>query len=86
MITKKLWLWFFEFRLRRVRDAGKIEFLAKELLKEVEAQGYNLKSTNDLYGLSLNIFTSDNSLIISNILANWKTDGGKYSPVMEVKQ
>jgi hypothetical protein len=79
-IAKRFWLWVFEFRIRQVRDKAKIEFLAKELLKEVEAQGYSLYSTNAIYGLDINIFTGRNDLHVSNMSSGWDIKCGTYAP------
>lgn len=45
-LIKKLWLWRFELKLSKVKDNEKIEFLAKELLKELEAQGYSIEGVS----------------------------------------
>ena len=82
----KFWLWQFNFRMNRVRDDKKIEFLAKELLKEVEAQGYSLKGTDDVYTLDLRVFTNDNRLFTANIISKWEIACGTYQPRIEVPE
>jgi hypothetical protein len=72
----KLWLWIFEFKLKRVKDDKKIEFLTKELLKELEAQGYNLQSYTTGH---FDMWLHGNKLSIENLGKEWKIDCGKYN-------
>jgi len=83
----KLWLWVFEFKLKRVADDKKIEFLAKELLKEVEAQGHSLKFTNGIYGADIKIYEFDNShrLVVENCSSPFEIKCGKYKPIINKK-
>ncbi|MDF2857842.1 MAG: hypothetical protein K0Q87_3693 [Neobacillus sp.] len=83
----KIWLWIFEFKLKRVADDKKIEFLAKELLKEVESQGYTLKSTDEIYGIDVNIYRNSgfgaNRCVVKNGLGDWEIECGTYKPNLE---
>ncbi|MBP2660322.1 MAG: hypothetical protein H6Q69_3354 [Firmicutes bacterium] len=88
-IVKKIWLWVFEFKLKRVADDKKVEFLAKQLLEELELQGYTLKSTDDIYGIDINIYRNSgfgaNRCEVLNGLSKWEIDCGTYEPKWEDK-
>lgn len=58
----------------------KIEILTRKLLKELESQGYSLKSTNEMYGVDINIEISRKRLYLQNILSRWEIECGKYYP------
>lgn len=45
----KIWLWVFEFRIKRVRDDKKIEFLTKQLLSELELQGNAINKESEMF-------------------------------------
>jgi len=67
-----LWLWAFEFRLNRVKDDKKIEFITRKLLKELEGQGYHI---DDM----LPIWTYGNHLRVGvGVDAGNDIDCGKY--------
>jgi hypothetical protein len=74
-IVKKIWLWVFEFKLKRVADDKKIAFLLKELLEELESQGKDLNGLGCGY---VTIWIHGNNAKIENSFKNWKIDCGKY--------
>jgi hypothetical protein len=83
-LIKKLWLWRFELKISKVKDNEKIEFLARELLKELEGQGYSLKSTDGVYGVDLSIYPTINNMFrVQNSLAGWLIPCGTYQPVIK---
>lgn len=61
----------------------KIEILTRKLLKELESQGYSLKSTNEMYGVDINIEISRKRLYLANILSRWEIECGAYNPKFE---
>lgn len=73
----KLWLWIFEFRIKRVPKNEKIEFLTRELLSELESQGYSLMG---IVCGHLTIWIHDNDAEIENSHKNWRIKCGNYQP------
>ena len=72
----KIWLWIFEFKLKRVADDKKIEFLVRNLLEELESQGYSLQSFTTGH---IDIWNHEGSdLTIENISKKWSIKCGKY--------
>lgn len=83
-LTKRLWLWVFEFKVRRVKDTDKVTFLAQMLLKELEGQGYTLISTDGMGCVNLNIYrTLENRFEVENTLGGWGIKCGTYQPQIE---
>ena len=75
----KLWLWIFEFRLRRKRDDDKISFIVRSFLSELEGQDFDLDyHKNKGTAIFLWLYEIDNSVRIE---ANgWRLECGKYIP------
>ena len=82
-LSFKLFLWIFEFKLKRVPDDKKIIFLANQLLDELEGQGYDCTPTNgDLFCAEVSWYRdSKTSLKVWNIIKNWKIEGKRGSLV-----
>lgn len=80
-LSFKLFLWIFEFKLKRVPDDKRIIFLANQLLDELESQGYDCTPTNsDLFSLNVSWYRdSKTSLRVWNILKNWEIRGERGS-------
>jgi hypothetical protein len=76
-ITQKIWLWIFEFKIKRVQDDKKIEFLTKQLLNELENQGYDIY-TEGCGHIDIWNYYSDNDLVVGNIINEWAIPCGTY--------
>jgi len=78
----KLWLWVFEFKLRRKKNDERIKFLVHSLLSEVEGQGYRLQSTPDVQSCSIGIHKSAygiaNYCYVGNVSSKWEVLCGSY--------
>jgi hypothetical protein len=55
----KFWKWKFEMKLSKVKDSEKVEFLTKELLKEL-----NVEFQNDCNYISIFTHSSDKSIVV----------------------
>lgn len=79
-IFKKFWLWKLEFKINRLPTKTgheKIEFLTKQLLKELENNGYDIYTEN-MGHLDINNYYSDNTLTVSNVLNDFTVECGTY--------
>lgn len=80
-VAFKLFLWLFEFKLKRVPDDKKVIFLTNQLLDELEGQGYDCSPTHrDLFSLNVSWFKeSETSLRVGSVIHHWEINGKRGS-------
>ena len=75
----KVWLWWFEFKIKKVQDKEKVEFLTKALWNELEKTDDLVVSTGAFKEVSIQKFPSNNMLkLVTKTNAIYSFETNKY--------